>query len=103
MRKFTGEFISFLKEYNVISLSVAFVMGAASNGLVNSLVKDVFMPLIAPLLSADSWKEAMLRLGPISIAYGSFLAELMNFVILALIIFIVVKKILKMEKGEVKK
>lgn len=80
-----------------MSLAIAFIMAAASTSLVNSLVKDVLMPIVAPLMASDSWKEAILHLGPISIAYGSFLAELMNFVILAFIIFVLAKKILKME------
>ncbi len=91
------EFVKFLKEFNVVALAVGFVMGTASTSLVNSLVKDVLMPIAEPLMSAESWKEATLNLGPISIAYGSFMAELINFLVLALIIFFVAKKILKME------
>lgn len=93
------EFAKFLREFNVIALAVGFVMGTASTALVNSLVKDVLMPIASPLMSAESWREATLHIGPISIAYGSFMAELINFIILALIIFFVAKKILKMEAG----
>ncbi|MCI0679846.1 MscL family protein [bacterium] len=91
------EFAIFLKEFNVVSLAVGFVMGTASTALVNSLVKDILMPVAEPLLSAGPWREAALDIGPISIAYGSFIAELFNFVILALIIFLIAKKLLKME------
>lgn len=94
------EFATFLREFNVVSLAVGFVMGTASTALVNSLVKDVLMPIAAPFLSAESWKEAMWHIGPISIAYGSFIAEFLNFLILALIIFFIAKKILKIEKGK---
>ena len=94
------EFLAFLKEYKVVSLAVAFVMGAASTSLVNSLVKDVLLPIATPLLSAESWREAILHVGPVRIAYGSFVAELLNFLILAAIIFIIVRKILKMEKED---
>lgn len=93
------EFAKFLKEFNVVSLAVGFVMGTASTALVNSLVKDVLMPLAAPLTAAGSWKEAVFRMGPVAIAYGSFLEALVNFVILALIIFVVARKILKVEKA----
>jgi large conductance mechanosensitive channel len=94
----TKEFIAFLREYNIISLAVAFIMGAASTTLVSSLVKDIVMPLVAPLFSSDSWREATLTLGSVHIAYGSFLAELINFIILAFIVFLIAKKILKIEK-----
>lgn len=93
------EFIKFLKEFNVVSLAVGFVMGTASTGLINSFVKDVFMPAISPLMSAESWREAVVQIGPAKIAYGSFLAELINFLILALVIFLIAKKILKLEKN----
>ncbi len=91
------EFSKFLKEFNVISLAVGFVMGTASTALINSLVKDILMPLVQPLLSGDGWRNAILKIGPVSLAYGSFLAELLNFLILAFIIFFVVKKLLNME------
>lgn len=72
-------------------------MGTASASLVSSLVKDILMPIAEPFMSAESWREATLHIGPVSIAYGSFLAELLNFIILALVIFFIAKKLLKME------
>lgn len=102
MKKLTNEFRDFLREYKIVSLAIAFVMGAASTGLVNSLVKDVIMPILEPLMATESWKEAVLEIGPINVAYGSFLAELINFLILAFIVFIFVRKIFKFE-GEIKK
>ncbi|MEK7638947.1 MAG: MscL family protein [Patescibacteria group bacterium] len=91
------EFAKFLKEFNVIALAVGFVMGTASTALVESLVKDVLMPIAEPLMGAESWREALWHIGPINIAIGSFAAELFNFLILAFIIFIIAKKLLKME------
>ena len=91
------EFAKFLKEFNAIALAIGFVMGSASTALVNSLVKDILMPVAAPLVSAESWREAVLHIGPVAIAYGSFVAELFNFIILALIIFIIAKKLLKID------
>lgn len=97
MRTLINEYLGFLKEYNVVSLAVAFVMGSASTALVNSLVKDVLMPLVEPFMSTESWRQATWHLGSVNIAYGTFLAELMNFLILAFIVFMLVKKILKQE------
>ncbi len=96
------EFAKFLKEFNVVSLAVGFVMGTASTALVGSLVKDVLMPIAGPLIGAESWREAVWNIGPVHIAIGSFAAELFNFLILAFIIFFIAKKLLKME-AEVKK
>ncbi|TSC62978.1 MAG: large conductance mechanosensitive channel protein [Parcubacteria group bacterium Gr01-1014_48] len=91
------EFVTFLKEYKIFSLAVAFIMGTASTTLVNSIVKDVVMPGIQPFLSTNAWREAVVDIGPAHIAVGSFFAELLNFLILALIIFIVAKKIAKID------
>ena len=91
------EFAKFLKEFNVVSLAVGFAMGTASTALVGSLVKDVLMPIAEPFMGAESWREAVWNIGPTHIAIGSFTAELFNFLILALIIFIIAKKLLKME------
>ena len=100
MHKVTKEFVLFLKEYKVVSLAVAFVLGSASTSLVNSLVKDIIMPLASPLLVSGSLRDATWRVGSVAVAYGSFLAEFINFIILALVIFIVAKKLLAAEKNK---
>lgn len=92
------EFLRFIREYNIFSLAIAFIMGAASTSLVNSLVKDIIMPLFSPLTAGGDWKEAVLTMGPVVIRYGSFLGELLNFVILAFVVFVIAKKILKDDK-----
>lgn len=92
------EFLEFLKEYKIIGLGLAFIMGGASTSLVKSLVEDIIMPVISPIISADSWRSATLEIGPIAIKWGSFLAEFLNFAILAFIVFVIAKKILKEEK-----
>lgn len=89
------QFIEFIKEYNVVALAIAFIMGTASTALVQSLVNDIVMPVVTPIFSGESWKTAALDLGPIHIMYGSFLASLINFIILALVVFFVARKLLK--------
>ena len=76
---------------------MAFIMGAASTSLVKSFVDNIIMAFINPLV-ASGWREASLSFGPFMIKWGAFLAELINFVILALVVFIIAKKILKEEK-----
>ena len=100
MQTIGKEFAAFLREYKVISLAIAFIMGEASSSLVSSLVKDVLLPIAAPLLAAESWKEAAVHLGPVTIAYGTFVADVLNFVIVAMLIFLVARKLLQMEKSK---
>lgn len=97
-----SEFKDFLYEYKVIPLAVAFIMGIASTALVKSLVDNIIMPIIAFFVPGGGWRNATIELGPIVISWGAFLAELVNFVIIAFVVFIVAKKMLKEEKVEKK-
>ncbi len=90
--------MEFLKEYKVIGLAIAFVIGIASKDLINSLVDDIIMPIITPFIPKGAWETATFSLGPIVIKWGAFLGALINFVIIALVVFIVAKKILKEKK-----
>lgn len=92
------EFAEFLREYKVISLAVGVVMGSASTALVNAFVKEIFMPLLNPLLGGGDWRAAAWQIGAVKIGYGAFLAELLNFLILAAVVFLVVKKLLTAAK-----
>lgn len=96
--KIKDEFITFLNDYNIVALSVAFVMGVASTSLVQSLVKDIFMPLFSLLLPSDSWREAAIAIGPASVRYGAFIAELINFLLLSFVVFIIIKKLIRFNK-----
>lgn len=91
------EFVAFVREYKIVGLAMAFIMGTASTALVKSLVDNIVMPLITPFVRGG-WQAATLHLGPFVIRWGAFAAELLNFVILAFIVFIIAKKILKEEK-----
>lgn len=94
------EFLEFLKEYKVIALAIAFIMGAASTSLVKSLVDNIIMPLITPFIPEGAWKTATLSIGPFVINYGAFLGELINFIIIAFVVFMIAKKVMKAEKVE---
>ncbi len=100
-----SEFKAFLDEYKVMGLAVAFIIGAALTALVTSLVNDILMPLINPILAAtgSDWKTAVLNIGgSISIKYGSFLGQLINFIIIAFCVFLIAK-VLMGEKKVTKK
>jgi large conductance mechanosensitive channel len=97
-----SEFKDFLYEYKVIPLAIAFIMGIASTALIKSLVDNVIMPIITPFIPGGAWKTATLAIGPIVIGWGPFLGELINFIIIAFVVFIIAKKMLKEEKVEKK-
>ena len=92
------EFIDFLKEYKVVGLAIAFIIGAASTTLVKSLVNNIIMPMITPFLPAGAWRTATFSLGPIKIGWGEFTAELINFVIIVIVVLVIDKAILREQK-----
>ncbi|MDD4353286.1 MAG: large conductance mechanosensitive channel protein MscL [Candidatus Nanoarchaeia archaeon] len=92
------EFKEFLQEYKILGLAIAFIIGAAINSLVASLVNDIIMPVITAFIPQGAWKEATLILGPVVLKWGSFLANMINFVIIAFVIFIIAKIFFKEKK-----
>lgn len=94
------DFKAFLKEYKVMSVAVAFVMGTAVNDLVKSFVTNIFMPLLNPLIPESTWREAKLSIGSVDLSWGAFVAQLLHFTILAFIVFLVVKKLIDRPKKE---
>ncbi len=93
--KMTEDFKKFLMEYKIVGLAVAFIMGAATNDLVKSLVANIIMPITDPFISKGTWRTATLTIGPFMFGWGVFLAALLNFLIIALVIFIVVTKLIR--------
>jgi large conductance mechanosensitive channel len=98
---FLKEFREFAVKGNVVDLAVGVVIGAAFSKIVGSLIEDVITPLILkPALDAahlTNIKDLTLFGG---IKYGNFLSTIINFVIVALVLFLVVKGINKMKKKE---
>ena len=96
------EFHEFLEEYKIVGLAIAFILGVASTALVQSFVNNIVMPMISPLLPGGEWQKAVITVGPVTFGWGPFLAALINFIIIALVVFLVAKKIMK-EKEKVTK
>ncbi|MCQ8893878.1 MAG: MscL family protein [Methanolinea sp.] len=91
---FLKEFMEFLSEYKIIGLAIAFVMGLAANQLVKSLVDNIVMPILTFFIPGGEWQTAKVALGPIVIRWGQFLSDLIYFIIVALIIFLIAKKLI---------
>jgi len=92
------EFIDFLKEYNVMALAVAFIIGAAAIALVKSLVDNLIMPIIGFLIPNGAWKEFIFQVGPVLFKIGAFTGDLINFLIIAVVVYLIAKFIMKEQK-----
>src|SRR5574341_776374 len=97
-KSFMDEFMDFLNKYGVIGLAVAFVMGAAITKLVAALVTDLIMPIIGALIPGGDWRTATLSIGSINFLVGDFVGALIDFMIIAFVIFMIVKTIVKEKK-----
>ncbi len=92
------EFKEFLKEYKVTGLAVALIIGLAATALVKSIVDNLVMPIITPFIPGGAWQTATFSLGPIVIGWGALLGAIINFIIIAFVVFLIAKYALKEEK-----
>jgi large conductance mechanosensitive channel len=101
-----NEFKKFAMKGNVIDLAVGIILGGAFNKIVSSLVKDIVMPLVGILLGRVDISKAEFIKGDVSIKYGMFIQNILDFFIIAFSVFIFVKTINKLSsfrKAEEKK
>lgn len=85
-------FINFIREQGVVGLAVGFILGGAVSKVVASLVGDIINPIIGIILGAAGGLEvAMLKIGPVKIMWGSFVSTLIDFVVIALVVYYGVK------------
>ncbi len=94
---FVDEFKTFLKNYQVLGLAVAFIIGAAATKLVTALVKDVVMPIVAVLVPGGDWQNSILSLGPVNFMIGDLVGNLIDFLIVALVVFMIVKFVMRQD------
>jgi len=92
------EFRDFAMRGNVIDLAVAVVIGAAFTAIVTSLVNDIIMPLIGLILGGLDISSLSITFGAAAIAYGKFIQAIVNFVIVAFVLFLMVRGINKLNK-----
>ena len=101
---FASEFKEFAMKGSVVDLAVGVVIGVAFGKIVASLVDDVIMPALSPLLGSVNFTDLALQIStdaagkPVLLKYGSFLQTIFEFIIIALVIFVVIKGINKMKK-----
>ena len=103
---FFSEFKAFIKRGNVMDLAVAVVIGGAFGKIVTSLVNDIIMPLVGIIIGGHDFTSLSITIGTASINYGTFIQNIIDFLIVAFCIFVVMKlvnKFLIKEKKEEKK
>lgn len=94
MKNFMDEFKKFILRGNVIDLAVGVIIGGAFQAIVNSLVGDIISPLIGSVANTDL-SDQVATINGVEVLWGSFVTAVINFIIMAFIIFLIVKAINK--------
>lgn len=116
MKKFIKEFKEFAVKGNMMDLAVGMIIGSAFTSIVSSLVNDIFMPIISIFTGKLDFSNLFISLdgnhystlaaaqeaGAATLGYGSFISGVINFLIMAFVVFLIVKALNKLKKEEPK-
>lgn len=100
---FLGEFKEFIQNGSVMDMAVGVIIGAAFKSIIDSLVDDILMPIIGIFAGADTLASLSVTVGGAVITYGNFIAAVVNFLILAFVLFLVIKALNKVKSLQKKK
>lgn len=111
MKKFVEEFKTFITRGNVMDLAVAFIIGASFKAIIGSLVKDIIMPVVSLVVGPEGFNnykyviteavydlEGVLVTAENAILYGSFIQSVVDFLIIAFVVFLMIKSINKAKR-----
>jgi large conductance mechanosensitive channel len=94
-KSFSEEFMDFLNKFGVIGLAIAFIIGGAAGRLITALVADLLMPIIAVIVPGGEWRTTTFVVGPVKFLLGDFAGALIDFIIIALVVFMLSKQLSK--------
>jgi large conductance mechanosensitive channel len=100
VRTLLKEFREFAIKGNVVDLAVGVIIGTAFGKIVSSLVADIIMPLIGIIIGGIHYEDLVLEFGDAQITYGKFIENLIDFIVIAFVIFMMVKLINRFRRQE---
>lgn len=89
--KIISEFKEFALKGNMIDLAVGVVIGSSFNAVVTSIVNDIFMPIVGAIIGGKDFSNLSIKIGESVIKYGALIQNIVNFLIVAICLFVVVK------------
>ena len=95
---FLAEFKTFIARGNVMDMAVGVIIGGAFSNITNSLINDIVMPVLGIFTSSVSFAELSVNIGPAVVAYGNFIQAVLNFLIMAFVVFCLVKALNRFHK-----
>lgn len=100
LTKEVSEFKIFISRGNVVDMAVGVIIGGAFGKIVSSLVNDILMPLIGVLLGGLDFSSLSIKIGDASLKYGSFIQTIIDFLIISISIFVMIKLFERFKKKE---
>lgn len=100
MQGLAREFRDFAFRGNLIDLAVAFILGVAFAAVVTSLVNNIFMPIIGAIIGNEDLATRTFDISGVAIGYGAFLAALLNFILIALILFFILRLVTRLQRQQ---
>ena len=94
------DFRDFINRGNVVDLAVAVIIGGAFGAIISSLVNDIIMPLVGILLGGLDFASLSIQVGESVILYGSFIQAIVNFFIIAFVLFLIIRGYNRLQKKE---
>jgi large conductance mechanosensitive channel len=94
------EFKDFINRGNVVDLAVAVIIGGAFGAIITSLVNDIIIPLIGVIIGGLDFASLSIQVDEATILYGSFIQAIVNFLLIALTLFLIVRSFNKLQKEE---
>ncbi len=95
-------FLEFIKKQGVVGLAVGFILGGSVSKVVSSLVTDIINPILGIVLGLTKGLEiASLKIGPIKILYGHFISVLIDFLVISVVVYSIVK-LFKLDETTIK-
>ena len=98
MKKFLEEFKAFAMRGNVMDLAVGVIVGGAFSNITNSLINDIIMPFIGIFIGEATFADLYFYVGGAEIRVGNFIQAILNFIILAFVVFCMVKALNQLHK-----
>ena len=101
MKNFIEEFKAFALRGNVMDMAIGVIIGGAFQAIIKSFIDNIVNPLVGVVFQVD-FSSVVIRLGAVNLMIGAFISSVINFILLALVLFVMVKGINKLKKPEVK-
>ncbi|WP_314850341.1 large conductance mechanosensitive channel protein MscL [uncultured Solobacterium sp.] len=101
MKNFIEEFKAFALRGNVMDMAIGVIIGGAFQAIIKSFIDNIVNPLVGVVFQVD-FSSVVISLGAVNLMIGAFISSVINFILLALVLFIMVKGINKLKKPEVK-